>query len=141
MRQKRKGSLVYFVKPAGMRGPIKIGSSTAPEKRILALSYWSPFPLELIGCVPGELQDEQFLHDCFCHQHLHHEWFRFSDKMREAIDSILLYGMEFARTNMVRRGRLSSRCRTPEMRARTSIAGKRAWREKIERKTGIPRAN
>jgi hypothetical protein len=56
---------VYFIKPVGMDGPIKIGCSNIPEHRLVSLSMWSPFPLEIIGKTPGNLKDEGFLHRCF----------------------------------------------------------------------------
>lgn len=43
---------VYFVKPVGMDGPIKIGCTTTPAARIESLTIWSPFPLEVLVTIP-----------------------------------------------------------------------------------------
>lgn len=81
--------LVYFMRPAGMDGPIKIGCSTGPEKRLKELAAWSPWPLELIGAVPGTFADEQFLHGCFAGSHSHREWFHSTAPLRDMIGKIL----------------------------------------------------
>lgn len=44
---------VYFIKPVGLAGPIKIGCSYSPEKRRSALDCWSPFALEIIAQIDG----------------------------------------------------------------------------------------
>jgi hypothetical protein len=83
---------VYFIKPVGMDGPVKIGISCVPESRLYSLTLWSPWPLEVIGSVVGSAEDETYLHDCFADHHLHHEWFNSSPKLRGAIETILHAG-------------------------------------------------
>jgi hypothetical protein len=83
---------VYFIKPVGLDGPIKIGCSEKPAGRLETLSVWSPMPLELIGSVPGTFEDERFLHYCFSEYHSHREWFRSSPQLRETIREILTAG-------------------------------------------------
>ena len=85
----RSEKKVYFLKPVGMDGPIKIGSSFDPMKRLRTLSVWSPFPLELIGAVSGDCSDELFLHRHFADLHSHREWFRSSPLLRGTIEKIL----------------------------------------------------
>ncbi|WP_313030426.1 GIY-YIG nuclease family protein [Brucella sp.] len=85
---KSLSSKVYFIKPVGMDGPIKIGSSTCPEKRLESLAVWSPFPLEIIISVDGDLSDEQFIHSCFADVHSHKEWFKSSKLLLDTIDRI-----------------------------------------------------
>lgn len=85
-------SYVYFIKPIGLDGPIKIGCAYVPQKRLMALAMWSPFPLELIGSVQGTLKDEAFLHRCFTNDHSHHEWFQVTEELRNAIDMALKAG-------------------------------------------------
>lgn len=80
---------VYFIKPVGMDGPIKIGCSAKPAVRLLALSAWSPFPLELIGEVPGDFSDENLLHRRFSDLHTRKEWFMSSPALRQTIEKIL----------------------------------------------------
>ena len=68
-------SYVYFVQPEG-GGPIKIGRSIQPQKRISSLSCASPTPLELIATAPGGAFAESSLHSQFSDLRLHGEWFR-----------------------------------------------------------------
>lgn len=89
----KEPSQVYFIRPVGMDGPIKIGCSRLPSERLVALAMWSPFPLELVGMAPGSFRDERFLHGCFCDLHLHHEWFSFSPFLGETIDAILAFSI------------------------------------------------
>lgn len=80
---------VYFVRPVGMDGPIKIGCSVDPSGRLQVLSAWSPFPLELIGSVLGDFKDEARLHTRFSELHTRKEWFMSSPLLRETIERIL----------------------------------------------------
>lgn len=83
---------VYFMKPIGMDGPVKIGWTSLLDRRLESLSVWSPFPLEVMASVPGTLADELYLHRCFAPDHLHHEWFTVTDRMLRAIDKIKTHG-------------------------------------------------
>lgn len=83
---------IYFIKPVGLDGPIKIGCSVKPKERLEFLSMWSPFPLEIVAYVPGRFPDECFLHQCFAHDHIRHEWFRSSKELHEAIWAIVASG-------------------------------------------------
>lgn len=80
---------VYFIKPIGMDGPIKIGTSHSPLERIKTFATWSPIPLELIGAVPGSHAEETFLHQRFADLHSHLEWFRSSPLLLRTIRRIL----------------------------------------------------
>jgi hypothetical protein len=79
---------VYFLRPVGMEGPIKIGCSARPEGRANALSTWSPFPLEIIAQIDGDFDLERRFHALFIDTHQRREWFDWSDKMREVVDAI-----------------------------------------------------
>ena len=80
--------LVYFIKPVGMDGPIKIGCSSVPAKRLEDLSVWSPFPLEVIATAPGSYKVEQALHQRFAFLHSHREWFHANPELTVAIRRI-----------------------------------------------------
>lgn len=80
---------IYFIKPKGMDGPIKIGCSDKPAKRLITLSAWSPFELEIIGMVPGGFTDESNLHRRFSDLHTRREWFMSSPLLRQTIERIL----------------------------------------------------
>lgn len=79
---------VYFIKPEGMDGPIKIGLSDHPPARLYSLTVWSPFPLEIIAAIPGDYLLEANLHDCFADIHLHHEWFEATPRLTKAVADI-----------------------------------------------------
>lgn len=81
-------SFVYFIKPMFMDGPIKIGVSECPQKRIESLAVWSPFQLEIVAQAPGELSDEQFIHSCFADVHSHKEWFNASPLLLKTIEKV-----------------------------------------------------
>lgn len=80
---------IYFVRPVGMDGPIKIGCSAKPISRLKVLASWSPFELEFIGTVPGSFAEEGLLHSRFSHLHTRKEWFMTSPTLRETIEAIL----------------------------------------------------
>lgn len=80
---------VYFMRPAGMPGPIKIGCSHVPPDRRLALSKWSPFQLEIIAKIRGEFDLERRFHNRFRRDHSHCEWFAWSPELQAVIDQIV----------------------------------------------------
>lgn len=80
------------MKPVGLDGPVKIGCSKIPQKRLQEISCWSPWPLEVVGFVPGCYDDEQFLHKCFAKSHSHREWFHSTPALRKMIAAILAAG-------------------------------------------------
>lgn len=79
---------VYFFKPVGMDGPIKIGFSDVPANRLAIIASWSPIPLEMLVTIPGSAALEHNLHDCFndCHSHL--EWFHPSPRLLACIEAL-----------------------------------------------------
>jgi hypothetical protein len=128
---------VYFIKPIGMIGPIKVGCSLVPADRVITLTIWSPFALELIGSVPGTTKDERFLHRCFARSHSHCEWFHPTADLLQAMQNILEKGIPFARANLVEVGQIRTRVRTPESRARMSHSMRAAW---VRRKQMLAKA-
>jgi hypothetical protein len=134
---------VYFIRPVGMDGPIKIGFSNSPKTRLETLAAWSPFPLEIIGFVKGTYQDERFLHDCFFEQHSHREWFKFSPLLRDTIAKVIDAGsVDAARAELAPRAslkrprakraawigvRTSYDMRVRNTRRRLEKAGRGAW--------------
>lgn len=81
-------SRVYFIKPIGMTGPIKIGCSASPARRRRALETWSPFPLEIIAEIEGDYQLERRFHTLFAHLHERREWFVASPEIYGVVDAI-----------------------------------------------------
>jgi hypothetical protein len=84
--------LVYFIKPVGLDGPIKIGCSSVPAGRLEQIAVWSPLPLEVIGSIPGGYKEESFLHQCFADLHFHREWFHSAPRLRATIAAMLQAG-------------------------------------------------
>lgn len=79
---------VYFIRPIGMLGPIKIGHSKMCATRLMALSAYSPFPLEIAAKISGGEALEARFHTKFRHLHSHAEWFVPGDDLLEAIKQI-----------------------------------------------------
>jgi len=66
---------VYFMRPIGMDGPIKIGCSRVPAHRLLQLNTWAAFPLEIIFTLPGGPDLEKRFHARLAAAWSHSEWF------------------------------------------------------------------
>ena len=79
---------VYFIRPTSQPGPIKIGCSTIPARRLTTLGIWSPFPLEIIAVAPGTLATEKMLHDRFAEDRWHHEWFHASPRLAAFVNDL-----------------------------------------------------
>lgn len=79
---------VYFIRPVGALGPVKIGCSRSPPMRLEQLAEWSPVPLEVVARMSGDFTIEGRLHRKFQHDFMHHEWFRWSAELEEVIASV-----------------------------------------------------
>lgn len=79
---------VYFLRPIGVDGPIKIGCSMWPEERLTTIASWSPIPLELAARLPGNMKLEGRFHARFAEYHSHGEWFRACPDLLSAIERI-----------------------------------------------------
>lgn len=86
---------IYFIKPVGSVGPIKIGCSKFVGERLEAIALWSPTPLEVIYQEQGGHDLERNLHRCFADLHSHHEWFHPGERLLKAIQK-LNAGMKIA---------------------------------------------
>jgi T5orf172 domain. len=64
---------VYFIRNGKA---IKIGFTTDLDQRLRKLQTASSTPLEVMGSIPGTIQDEQNLHRRFYNLNVHGEWFR-----------------------------------------------------------------
>lgn len=81
-------TFVYFMRPVSMAGPIKIGCSKWPDERLLTLTTWSPFPLEIVAKVDGDYALERRLHARFAGTLSHREWFHASRDLLSAIAAL-----------------------------------------------------
>jgi hypothetical protein len=77
---------IYFIKPVGQLGPVKIGTSWKPFDRLSQVMVWSPIPLEVELVIEGGEELERNIQDCFADCHSHSEWFFPHERLRVAID-------------------------------------------------------
>lgn len=69
----RRGDHLYFI--GSDTGPIKIGSSANPEKRLKALQTSHPYKLRILAIARGEARREGIVHCQFAAHRLEGEWF------------------------------------------------------------------
>jgi hypothetical protein len=82
--------LVYFVRPTGKLGPIKIGySSKDVRERVRQISAQSPLPVEMVACVPGSKRLEANIHQCLAASHSHFEWFHPTDEVLAFLEKVI----------------------------------------------------
>lgn len=126
-------SRVYFLRPVGMDGPIKIGYSTDVEGRLKSYSHLSPFPLEIAATTPGDFELEQRLHRAFADDHSHHEWFRAGSALLGVIAAINAGSFD---ASELPDGRPLKRVRviSPESRRSSSLSMRLTWL----RRRGVP---
>ena len=81
------GGFVYFIGPED--GPIKIGSSGDPARRVKTLQSGSPVPLALLGSFKSKdcVAEEKALHRRFAGSRLHGEWFSRTPALLKLVDS------------------------------------------------------
>jgi hypothetical protein len=68
------GSFVYIMQ-SGDDGPIKVGVSRDPERRLRQVRVLGPAPLRLLAKIPGGEREETALHHLHREHRLHGEWF------------------------------------------------------------------
>lgn len=96
MTRRAAKPFVYFLRPVGQRGPVKIGYSRNPQGRLAAFLQWSPVDLEIVATTPGDHRLEQRLHGMFRAQLMRSEWFNASDEL-DALIAGLRAGKPIAR--------------------------------------------
>jgi hypothetical protein len=79
---------VYFIKPVGLDGPIKVGCSYSPDGRRKTLETWCPFALEIVAEIDGGIDTERRFHALFVETHLRREWFGWSRRIAATIEAI-----------------------------------------------------
>lgn len=83
---------VYFLRPIGALGPVKIGCSQDSAKRLRTVEIWSPLKLEIAASAPGTFRHENALHHRFAEQRLHGEWFAYSPELGALIEAVASTG-------------------------------------------------
>jgi hypothetical protein len=79
---------VYFVRPVGELGPVKIGCSANVERRRAQLQTEADKRLEIVAAAPGSMDDERRIHSLFWHDHIRREWFNWSPILQLLIDAV-----------------------------------------------------
>jgi hypothetical protein len=79
---------VYFIRPVGELGPIKIGSTSNLIARMASLSLLSPVELEIAAIAPGSSDLERRFHALFLPTRKRGEWFNWSPELGAVIDQI-----------------------------------------------------
>lgn len=82
---------IYFLAPIG-GGPIKIGCSDIPARRLREIQFWSPYPLEVLTSAPGSLKDERRIQTAFESSWSHGEWFKATPDLYALVNSIRASG-------------------------------------------------
>lgn len=77
---------VYFAYCAGR---IKIGFTTNVADRMASLATSSPFPVELLLTIAGDIEDEMAMHARFAEDRVNLEWFRASTDLLAFLDDSL----------------------------------------------------
>ena len=76
-------SKLYVIGPP--TGPVKIGISTSPETRLVALQTACPYKLSVLCEMPGAAFEEAAVHSFFAEYRLEGEWFK---RAREVLDFV-----------------------------------------------------
>jgi hypothetical protein len=66
---------IYFAECMVDRGPIKIGLASDVGRRLGEVQVGCPYPIELMGTLPGGRAGEVVLHRLFAAFKIHGEWF------------------------------------------------------------------
>lgn len=84
--------MIYAYKPIAFPGPIKIGSSDRPLSRLETALCWSPFQLEMLFIVDGDLVLERRIHHKLRSARLHGEWFSETEEVIQFVSDTIRMG-------------------------------------------------
>lgn len=76
---------LYVVTPVGFAGPYKIGATCNLPRRLRTLNNGSPFHLELLAEMPGDVILERRIHAFLRHAHMRCEWFGDCEELHQVI--------------------------------------------------------
>lgn len=89
-------SEVYFIRPVGQKGPVKIGCTTLLRDRLAGLNMWSPLLLEVAAITPGAYDLERRFHALFLASRDRGEWFHWSQELEDVIAGVAAGTFDFA---------------------------------------------
>lgn len=84
-------SFVYFIQGVD-GGPVKIGTSGDPARRLRQVMDWVPFDLRILATAPGGFLTEAYLHHKFHADRLRREWFAPSDDLMSFVGAVSASG-------------------------------------------------
>lgn len=94
---------VYSLRALDGTGPVKIGSSRAPQHRLRMYLSWSPKPLAIIAQVDwADVEVEFKLHHLLSEHRSHHEWFHPTPEVMEVVDGIVAGTFDWSRLSNYR---------------------------------------
>lgn len=104
---------LYFVRAADGGGPVKIGRSSAPEKRLGSINTSSPHRLVIAAVARGWGGYERHFHALFAPLRMHREWFSPALEIDAAIVAInegtfdfgSVAGVDYAKSGRLREWR------------------------------------
>jgi len=79
---------VYFIRPVGMDGPVKIGFTRSPVARLDQINKWVPWELEIAATVGGTLKTELRFHTLLEAHRMRGEWFHGSPDVLAVVASV-----------------------------------------------------
>ena len=77
---------IYFMQIEPL-GPIKIGISNNPHKRLYHINTSSPYPVKLLYFTPGNMNDEKSIHRNFIEYRIRNEWFHPHESIFKMIEN------------------------------------------------------
>lgn len=119
---------VYFIKPVGNSGPVKIGCSANPQQRLAHITRQRR-PMEIAAIIEGDFRVERQFHAMFRADHIGSEWFFWSTEMQAVIEAIASGNFDVSALPEPQRLPRKQIEYTPERRARMSADARRnnAW--------------
>jgi hypothetical protein len=126
---------VYFIKPIGFDGPIKIGSSIHPEGRRQTLECWSPFPLQIVAEIEVDCELERRFHALFFDQHKGREWFEVTPELLSVIEQVQAGTFDVDTLPAPKHLLSGTGCNYSAVGRRRMSYANRVWR--VRRKTGF----
>jgi hypothetical protein len=64
-----------YVAQCGLNGPVKIGCSANPPKRLAQLQIGNPAEMRIVCCFPGDQEIERMMHRLLEEHRIAGEWF------------------------------------------------------------------
>jgi hypothetical protein len=120
---------IYFMRATSGEGPIKIGCSDKPRRRLIGCTIWSPVPLSIIAQTEGGFFHERAIHDKFASLRLHGEWFTASDEL-EAFVAAITAGSSLEQLGIVPSDKRAGNQRCKNARAKQALTVKLTFARK-----------